>query len=298
MAATIWKGHLTFGLVSVPVRLHAAAREEHISFNMLHEKCGSRIKQQLYCPVCEKVIERKDTVKGHEIGDGRYVIVEPEDLEKIEPPSSKTIDVQEFVKMEDVDPIYFNTSYYLVPEGAGTKAYYLLLRVLEDSKYVGIARIVMHQREHVVVVRPGMGGIMLHTIYYENEIRKVEDFGEDRDVSIGKKELEMGEMFIKSLSAKFEPDKYFDQYQKNVETLLAAKARGKSVTAPEQPTVAPVMDLMAALKASLEKGGKTMPRQPVGAVEPIDIEEARSKKTASKETSKEKEGKPRKRKAG
>lgn len=288
MAATIWKGHLTFGLVSVPVRLSAAAREEHISFNMLHKKCGSRIKQQLWCPVDEEVIERKDTVKGHEIADGTYVYVEQEDLEKIEPASSKTIDVQEFVKLEEVDPVYFNTSYYLVPEGAGTRAYHLLKQVLEEAKYVGIARIVLHQREHAVIVRPGMGGIMLHTMYYPDEIRVAEDFGEEAGKAgptVTKKELEMGEMFVKSLAAKFEPEKYHDQYRKNVETLLKAKAEGQTVTAPEQPTVAPVMDLMAALKASLEQKGKR--EEPSSELKVVPIESRKEAKT-----------KERKRKAG
>jgi DNA end-binding protein Ku len=252
MASTIWKGYLTFGMISVPVRLYAAARTERISFHMLHRKCGTRIRQQLWCPLDKEVVDRKDIVKGHEIEDGRYVLVEPEDLEKIEPESARTIDVLEFVKEEELDPVYLDASYYLVPEEPGEKAYYLLQNVLDDLGVDGVAKLVMHQREHIVVIRPAMGGMMLHTIFYEDEVRKVEEYGEPgKGVKVTDKELEMGRTFVKALQAKFDPARYHDQYRANVEKMLEEKAKGEAVTEVPKSAPVPVMDLMAALKASL-----------------------------------------------
>lgn len=253
MAATIWKGHLTFGLISVPIRLHAAARGETISFHQIHQVCGSRIKMQVWCPTCQRVVERKELVKGHEFEDGRYVLIDPAEIEKVEPASAKTMEVQEFVDLAEVDPVYYEASYYTVPESAGEKAYYLLCKAMQDTGFAGLAKIVLHQREHIAILRPSQGGIMLHTLYYQDEVRAVEDYGHPEKVALGDKELEMARLFIQTLAAPFDISKYQDQYRENLKKLIAAKAQGQEMVVEAAPPPAPVLDLMAALKASLER---------------------------------------------
>ena len=154
MATSVWKGYLTFGLISVPVRLFSAARTEHIAFNQLHKVCKTRVRQPLYCPTCERMVERSEIVKGYEYEKGQYVLVEDEEVKKIAPPSASTMEIQEFVSLADVDPLYLDASYYMVPEDAGRKAYQLLVKTMEESGRAAIAKLAMHQREYVVLVRP------------------------------------------------------------------------------------------------------------------------------------------------
>src|SRR5215469_8854362 len=166
MASTVWKGHLTFGLVSFPVRLYSAARSESVSFNQLHKADGSRIKQVLYCQAEDKPIPRTEIVKGYEYEKDRYVVVEDEEIKKVAPKTAKVMEIQEFVKASDVDPVYLESSYYMAPEDGGEKPYTLLFEALRETGYYGIAKVAMHNREHVVILRPAQKGIMLHTMYY------------------------------------------------------------------------------------------------------------------------------------
>src|SRR5438067_10687424 len=177
MAASVWTGYLTFGLISMPVRLFSGARASHVSFHMLHRDDHVRVKQQLICPDEEKVVGRDEIVKGYEYRKGEYVIIEPEEIKKIEPKTAKAMEILEFVKADEIDPIYFESSYYLMPEEAGRRPYALLQKALEDSSFYGIAKLTMHNREYIVILRPHDGGIMLHTMYYQNEVREVEGFG-------------------------------------------------------------------------------------------------------------------------
>lgn len=253
MASTLWKGFLSFGMISVPVRLYAAARPETISFHMLHRACNTRVRQQLWCPVDEVVIDRKDTVKGYEIDDGRWVVVEPSDLEKIEPPAARTIDVLEFVPQDELDPVWLDASYWMVADEAGEKAYRLLAQVLAELRLDGVARLVMHQREHIVIVRPSDGGLMLHTAFHADEVRKVEGWGESKDASpLDERELEMGRMFVKALQGRFDPSRYPDRYRQSVRRMIEEKVKGEAVTEAPKAAPVPVYDLMAALKASLQ----------------------------------------------
>src|SRR6266700_5888429 len=179
MASTVWKGHLTFGLVSFPVRLFAAARSESISFNQLHKHDNSRIKQMIYCQAEDKPIPRSEIVKGFEYEKDRYVVIEDEDIKKVAPATAKVMEILEFVKSDQVDPIYMETSYYMAPEEAGEKPYALLFEALRKSGYVGVAKIAMHNREHIVVLRPGKNGVLMHTMYYNHEILQVDEFRTD-----------------------------------------------------------------------------------------------------------------------
>src|SRR5512140_142454 len=183
MPSSVWSGYLTFGLISMPVRLFSGARGSRISFHMLHRDDMTRIKQQLFCPHDERVVERNEIVKGYEYRKGEYVVIEPEEIKKIEPKTAKVMEILEFVKADEVDPVYFETSYYLTPEEAGKKPYALLARALEEADMLGIAKLTMHNREYTVILRPQGGGIMLHTMYYADEVRVVEQFGKE-DVEV------------------------------------------------------------------------------------------------------------------
>jgi DNA end-binding protein Ku len=260
--ASLWTGFLTFGLISMPVRLFSGARGERISFHMLHRDDNTRVKQQLVCPADDKVVDRSEIVKGYEYRKGEYVIVEPEEIKKIEPRTAKAMEILEFVKAEDVDPIYFESSYYLMPEEAGRRPYALLQKALEDSGYFGIAKLTMHNREYTVILRPKDGGIMLHTMYYQDEIREVENFGKI-DVELKPAESKVAHQLIEALAADWEPQKYSDTFQENLKKLIQAHLEGKEVTPVEKPKkIAPVVDLMAALKESLaQTEGKKKPPQ-------------------------------------
>jgi DNA end-binding protein Ku len=260
--ASLWSGYLTFGLISMPVRLFSGARGERVSFHMLHRDDNSRVRQQLYCIEEDKPIDRSETVKGFEFRKGEYIVVEPEEIKKIEPRTAKAMEILEFVKAEEVDPIYFESSYYLMPEEAGRKPYALLEKALEDSGYYGIAKLTMHNREYTVILRPHDGGIMLHTMYYQNEIREVEGFGK-LDVEPKAAEVKIANQLIEALAGPWEPEKYQDEFQENVKKLIKAHMEGKEVVAVEKPKkMAPVVDLMEALKKSLaatEGPGKKKP---------------------------------------
>jgi DNA end-binding protein Ku len=251
MAASVWTGYLTFGLISMPVRLYSGARSERVSFHMLHRDDHVRIKQQLYCPADERVVERSEIVKGYEFRKDEYVVIEPEEIKKIEPKTSKAMEILEFVKAGEIDPLYFESSYYLMPEEAGRRPYALLAQALRESDYVAIAKLTMHNREYTVFLRPYEKGLMLHTMYYQDEVRRLEDFVPP-DVEVKDAELKVAHQLIQALEGKFEPEKYHDTFEENVKELIKARVEGNDVSEVETPRKpAPVADLMAALKESL-----------------------------------------------
>jgi DNA end-binding protein Ku len=280
MPASVWTGYLTFGLISMPVRLFSGARGEHVSFHMLHRDDHVRVKQQLICPAEDKVVERDEIVKGYEYRKGEYVIIEPEEIKKIEPKTAKSMEILEFVKSADVDPIYFESSYYLMPEEAGRRPYALLAKALEETEYVAIAKLTMHNREYTVILRPYRSGMMLHTMYYKEEVREVESFGKV-DAELREAEVKVAHQLIEALAAPFEPEKYHDTFEENIKKLIQARLEGQEVTEIEKPKkVAPTVDLMAALKESLAQ----MPKKPPQRVEAAEDEsrvETASKKRAS-----------------
>jgi DNA end-binding protein Ku len=251
MPSSVWSGYLTFGLISMPVKLFSGARGNRISFHMLHRDDHARIKQQLFCPEDNRVVERNEIVKGYEYRKGEYVIVEPEEIKKIEPKTAKAMEILEFVKSSEVDPIYYESSYYLVADEAGRRPYALLARAMEETEHVAIAKLTMHNREYTVILRPYENGLMLHTMYYEDEIKRVESFGK-KDVALKDAEVKVAHQLIEALEAKFDPKKYYDTFEENVKKLIQAHLEGKEVAAvPEPHKPEPVTDLMAALKKSL-----------------------------------------------
>jgi len=253
----------------MPVRLFSGARSQGISFNMLHRTDKSRLKQQYVCQAENVVVDRSDIVKGYEFRKDEYIIIEPEEIKKIEPQTAKTMEILEFVKESEVDPVYFESSYYMLPEDAGRRPYALLTKALEESEYVAIAKITMHNREYTVFLRPHKGGLMLHTMYYAEEVREVEGFGAP-DVELKEAEVKVAHQLIDALAAEWDPEKYKDSFQENLKKLIEAKLEGGEVAAVEKPKkLAPVIDLMAALKESLaQMEGKKKPAAVAGAEEP------------------------------
>ena len=251
MATSVWKGHLTFGLVSLPVRLFSAARAESVSFNLLHKSDNSRIKQVTYCQAEDKPIPRSDLVKGYEYEKDHYVVIEDDEIKRVAPKTAKVMEILEFVETKDIDPVYLESSYYMAPDGGGEKAYALLFEALRKSGYSGVAKIAMHNREHIVILRPGPRGILLHTMYFTNEIRQVDEFRTDLDL-VKEKELALANTLIEALAAKFEPEKYQDTYRENLLAMIQSKIQGQKVVEAPEPHVAPVIDIMEALKRTLE----------------------------------------------
>src|SRR5271165_5362953 len=251
MPAPVWKGYLSFGLVSFPVRLFSAARSESVHFHMLHRKDLSRVKEVWYCAEEDKPIERSEIVKGYEVEKGEYVTVEDEELKRIAPTTATTMEVLKFVANDDVDPLLFENSYYVAAEEKVSKPYALFMAALTETKRDAIAKIAMHNREHVVLIRPVDGGLVLHTLYYEDELHKANK-AETPKANFTGKELEMAKSLVQHLTAKFKLGEFHDTYRENVERLIEQKKKGEKITLVKQPRKAPVIDLMEALKKSLQ----------------------------------------------
>ncbi|HEY3926752.1 MAG TPA: Ku protein [Candidatus Koribacter sp.] len=283
MAASVWSGYLTFGLISMPVRLYSGARGSRISFNQLHREDHARVKQQLICSVDGKVLDRDEIVKGYEYRKGEYVIVDPEELKKIEPKTAKAMEILEFVKADEVDPVYFESSYYLQPDEGGEKPYALLVRALKDSNYMGIAKLTMHNREYTVFLRPHETGLMLHTMYYEDEVRKIE--APNLDANIKPAEVKVAHQLIEALAGEFEPGKFHDTYEENVKKLIQAHLEGREVEAVAKPAKPEkVVDLMSALKESLaQMKGQKKPSSRISEGQKESAIHAAPKKPASRE---------------
>jgi DNA end-binding protein Ku len=264
MPSTVWKGHITFGLISIPIRLFAAARSEHTRFHEIHRECGTRIHHQLYCPYDKRVVSRDELALGYETDKDKYVLVEPEELKRIQPKSSKQMEILQFVKLSEVDPVFFETSYLAVPEEGGKKACALLLKTLENFGYAAIAQMTLHQRERTVVIRPYQRGLALHTIYYPHEIHTAKGYEPTDLKTLKKQEIALAEQFAKTLVKPFHPQAFRDEYQARVKQLIECKAKGHTAPKPEETKrMAPVIDLMSALKNSLAAkpaAGKTSKR--------------------------------------
>jgi DNA end-binding protein Ku len=299
MATTIWKGHLTFGLVSIPIRLFKAARAERVRFHQLYrnkaasskpqradpspfENASSaksafreqpapaesftRIRQAAFVPgapapqstpkEAPQPIPRNELERGYEYEKNRYVVVEDEDLKKITPATGTEMQILEFVKFSEIDPVYLETSYYVIPDEAGEKAYGLLFEALRKSGRAALAGVAMHRREHVMALRPGRTGIIGHTLYYSGEVRADQEYRADVS-GVAKKELDLALMLAESLAAPFEPNKFKDTFREKVEALIADKIEGRQVAAaPEIRPAAQVVDIMQALQNSLKMARK------------------------------------------
>jgi len=261
MAAIVWKGFVSFGLVSFPVRLFAAARAEGVHFHMLHKKDLSRVKEVWYCAEEDKRIERADMVKGYETSKSQYVVVGDEELKKIAPPTASTMDILQFVRDTEVDPIYFEKSYYVAPGDGGSKPYGLFMKALQETKFNAIAKVSMHGREDTVLIRAAGDQLILHTLYYEDELHAGNKAGGAKTNGTAK-ELALAIQLVRQLAAPFKPEEFHDTYRENVEKLIEQKKRGKEITVEPKAKRAPVIDLMEALQKSLKASGSEGNRTP------------------------------------
>ena len=264
MATSVWKGTLSFGLLAIPVKLYTAARSHRMNLHQLHTVCHTRLKQPLFCPQCKRQVERSEVVRGYEYEKGQYVIVSEEDIKKITPRSSTVMEIVAFVKQEQIDPIYFDASYFMMPDKESEKPYALLLKTLEDSNRVGIATVTMHQREYTVFIRPRKNGLTIHTMYYANEIREVAGYGKaEKDVKLKPAEIKLAEQLVDSLSQDFRPAQFHDKFQENPKALIEAKQKGKTIIGEHKAGPARVIDMMEALKKSLANAeGRQKPKKP------------------------------------
>lgn len=258
MAATIWNGRITFGLVSVPVKLYRAVESHDLHFNLLHEACRSRIRLQYYCPKDETVVERSELVRGYEYEKGKYVIIEEDELERIEPESSTNLDIEQFIDLSEVDPIYFEKTYFVGPAEEGTEKTFSLLAVAMRKKgRAGIGKLFMRDREYLALVRPAMNGLVLQLLHYEDEIRK-NQFKVDED-NVRKKELELAELLVDNLTEPFDPSRYRNDFIERMEELIESKVEGRKLTVHRTKPKPVVTDLMKALEQSLKRTGAKRP---------------------------------------
>jgi DNA end-binding protein Ku len=254
---SLGSGTISFGLVSIPVRLYTAASPAGVSFNQLHGVCGSRIKQQTFCPKCNKTVERSELVRGYEFAKDQYVQVKDDELKALEGEASKIIDIAEFVPLDQVDPIYFEKTYYLGPDKGGEKPYRLLADAMEKAGQVALAKYVMRGKESLVLIRAAQGGLMLHTMYFADEVRNFDEVDKGQSAKIKDGELDLALQLINGLASdSFSPDRYADEYRHRVLGMINQKVEGQEVTVSEAPAPrAQVIDLMDALKESLAKRG-------------------------------------------
>jgi DNA end-binding protein Ku len=282
MPRSIWSGAISFGLVNVPVKLYSAVSRKTVRFHQLNRETGNRISQRRVDPVTEEEVAYEDIVKGYELTKDSYVLITPEELEALDPERTRTIDIEDFVDLEDIDPIFYDHPYYLVPDTGATKAYGLLLNAMQESGKVAIAKVVLRSKEQLVAIRPQDDLLCMETMIFADEVvshDSIDDLPEAKDLKASARELKMAQQLIDSLSTEWEPEKYRDEYREKVLELIERKAAGEEIAVqPEAPQPTKVPDLMAALEASL------------AAVSGSDGDEPKKKKGGAKSGEREKAG--------
>ena len=248
----MWRGAITFGLITIPVRLYVATEEKSVRFNLLHAPDGGRIKYTKVCSIDGQEVPWDEIVRGHEYEKGRYVTFTDEELDAAMGDMARAIDVLHFVPLEQIDPIYFQKSYYVTPEETGVKAYKLLLQALSDSGKVAVSRLALRDKEHLATLRAANGLFVLETMFWPDEVRPAEFEELGKAVDIREAELDMALTLIENLSQDFDVKDYHDRTREAVEAMIQKKIQGQEIVAPEGLEAAPVVDLMAALKASVE----------------------------------------------
>lgn len=263
---SIWNGAITFGLISIPVRLFTAVEEKGLKFHQLHAPDSGRIRYKRVCSVDDEEVPYDEIVKGYEYEKDRYVVFSDEELERMPSDSVRAVDVVAFVPLEEIDPIYFQRSYYLAPEPTGVKAYRLLAQALTESARVGIAKITLREKEHLAALRLRGDVFVLETMYWPDEIRDA-DFKEiDRKVEVRPQELAMAKSLIDNLTDHFDPTQFVDSYRQRLEEAAAAKIAGQEVAvAPAQGEPTQILDLMEALRASVEATKSKKSSEPISA---------------------------------
>jgi len=295
MPRAIWSGAISFGLITVPVRLYSAVSRKSVRFNQLDQRTGSRIKRKWVSALDGEEVPNDELVRGYEITSGNYVTVSDEELRSLDPDASRSIDIVEFVDLAEVDPLAYDNAYYLEPDELAAKAYKVLLTALDQAGKVAVARIVMRQKEYLAVIRPTEGALVLSTLVYADEINAIEGIeGLDKiaDIEISDAEIAMAETLIGALEADYEPEKYTDGYRERVLELIQKKSDGEEILVAEEAAPeasAQVVDLMAALEASVAAAKEARGRHPTAEKEkPAAKKKASKKATAKKATAKKK----------
>jgi len=253
MPRPLWKGAISFGMVTIPIKLYTATEEKDVHFNMLHAEDNSRIKQKRFCAEEDVEVSNDEIVKGYEITPGRYVTLDDEDFAKVPLATTRTIDIQEFVSLDEIDPIYYQKTYFLEPEEVGMKPYALLMKTLEETERVAIAKVAMRQKEQLCTLRIREGTIVLETMFYADEVRSAKDLAvPGDDIKVNDKELAMAKMLVDTMTSdELDLSQYKDEYREALLEIIQAKSEGQVIEAPE-PVVAKITDLSEALRASVE----------------------------------------------
>jgi len=255
MPRSIWTGTISFGLVTVPVKMYSAVNRKTVRFNQLSKTTGARIAQKRVDPTTGEEVPYEDIVKGYELSPDRYVVIEPQELEALDPAKTKTIEILDFVDLAEIDPIFYDHPYYLAPGPGGAKPYKLLMEAMRETGKVGIAKVVIRSKEQLVALRPMDGDVLgMATMIFADEVidpKRLDDLPDD--IEVNKRELEIAQQLVESLAGKWEPEKYSDTYRNQVLDMIERKAAGEEIAVqPQVEEAAPVPDLMAALKASLD----------------------------------------------
>jgi DNA end-binding protein Ku len=265
MPRPVWSGTISFGLVAIPMKLYNAVNRKSVSFNQLDERTMSRIRYRKVSDETGEEVPDENIVKGYEVSKGRYVIVDPDELEPFIPAATRSVELEEFVDLGDIDPVYFDNSYYVAPDGS-PKPYVLLARAMEEAGKVGIGRFVMRNKQYTAAIRATDGHLMMSTLAYGDEVVSPESIDELTgidEVDVSDREVKMAEALVESLTDQFQPDKYHDDYREQVLDLIAKKAAGEEFEVPEPTTEKPkIVDLMAALEASVEAAKTARKRHP------------------------------------
>jgi DNA end-binding protein Ku len=283
LAHAIWTGAISFGLVTIPVKLFTAVRSSDLRFNFLHKADEGRIYNERHCSVCDEKVEYADLVRGYEYEKGRYVIVTDEDLKRVNVEATQSVEIMQFVELEQINPMFFDTPYYLEPEKKGRHAYALLRESLIASGKVGIARVVIRSREHLAALKPNGEALILELMHYADELVAQADFDfPSLKENVAPAELKMAKMLIDTMTAeKFEPEQFHDKYREDVLAMIEARAAGKEVPAgePARPAASNVVNLMDVLQRSLEASSK---RRSVESVSEDDADKSTGKPAAGK----------------
>ncbi len=285
MPRPVWSGTISFGLVAIPIKLFHGVSKKSVSFNQLDERTMSRIRLKKVSAETGEDVPDDHIVKGYELSKGRYVVVDPDELEPFIPSATKSIDLEEFVDLDEIDPVYFDTPYIVAPDKT-PKPYVLLARAMEEAGKVAIGRFVMRNKQYVAALRAQDGKLLMSTMVFADEVVKIASIDELEgldEIDISSKEVKMAEALVASLSASFEPDKYRDEYREQVLDLIERKAGGEEFEAPAAVAAPPkVVDLMAALEASVKAAKDARKRHPAGGPHEEAVAKAPAKKTSSK----------------
>lgn len=254
----LWKGAVSFGLIFVPVKMYAATEKKDVRFNYLHEKCGTPIQYRKYCPYCEQEVQAEEVVRGYEYEKGKYVVMKEEDFERLPGENNRSVEILDFVDLAEIDPIYYDKAYYLAPGEGGQKVYQLLKRAMNQAKKVAVGRVVIRSKEALAIIRVYGEVLVMNTMFYPDEVRNPQAMDElGQPVELHENEVKMAVRLVENLSSGFQPEKYTNRYREALMEAIQSKIAGREAEAIPAPQAANVVDLMSALKASIDLAQKS-----------------------------------------